>query len=159
MSMGREQTIVPPSLHDTDFYSWTGEQAKLLRAGDLRAVDLINIAEELETLGRSEATALRSSLRLVVMHLLKAIHQPEKAGRSWLATIRRERINVERSLKDNPGLKSRLVVLFMEAYEDGREEALNETGLAGMLEEPELTLHQVRDKTFIPSSLASCDGD
>jgi hypothetical protein len=157
--MGREQAIAQPSLYDTDFYSWTAEQAKLLRAGDLRAIDVANIAEEIETLGRSEAAALRSSLRLIVTHLLKAIHQPHRASRSWLATIRRERINVERSLKDNPGLKSKLSVLFIEAYEDGREEAINETGLAHLPDEPELTLDQVRDKAFVPPSLAGCDRD
>lgn len=157
--MGREEAIARPSLHDSDFYSWTCKQVRLLRAGDLRAIDVDNIAEELETLGRSEAAALRSSLRLIVMHLLEAIHQPDKASRSWLATIRRERINVERSLKDNPGLKHKLVVLFMEACEDGREEALNETGLAHLPEKPELTLEQVRDKAFIPPFLAGVDDE
>lgn len=151
--MGRERPIAHPSLYDTDFYSWTSEQANLLRAGDARSLDFANIAEEIETLGRSEAAALRSSLRLIVMHLLKAIHQPEMASRSWLSTIRRERINVERSLKDNPSLKAKLPVLFVEACEDGREEALAETGLACIPDEPSLTLDQVRDKTFIPISL------
>lgn len=157
--MGRERSIAQPSLRDTDFYSWTGEQVRLLRAGDLGAIDVDNIAEEIETLGRSEAAALRSSLRLIVMHLLKAIHQPHRASTSWLATIRRERINVERSLKDNPGLKPKLVVLFTEAYEDGREEASNETGLAQLPVEPELSLNQVRDKAFIPPSLAAVEDE
>ena len=151
--MGREQAIAEPSLYERDFYSWTSEQAALLRAGDVRSLDLGNIAEEIETLGRSEAAALRSSLRLIVMHLLKAIHQPEMATKSWMITIRRERIHVERSLKDNPGLKAKLPVLFIEAREDGREEALAETGLSHMPDEPRLTLDQVRDKAFIPLSL------
>lgn len=150
--MRRERAIAEPSLYERDFYSWTSEQVALLRAGQVRSLDLGNIAEEIETLGRSEAAALRSSLRLIVMHLLKAIHQSEMATNSWMTTIRRERINVERSLKDNPGLKAKLPVLFMEASEDGREEAIAETELASMPDEPRLTLDQVRDKEFMPLS-------
>ncbi|MFZ2871945.1 MAG: DUF29 family protein [Zavarzinia sp.] len=42
------------SLYDRDFYAWANEQAALLRAGKLDKADIANIAEEIESMGRSE---------------------------------------------------------------------------------------------------------
>ncbi len=67
------------NLYETDFHGWTDEQARLLRSGRIDSADILNIAEEIEALGRSEARALKSCYRLIAMHLLKAIYQPEKA--------------------------------------------------------------------------------
>ena len=84
-------------LYDTDFYTWATTQAALLRSGRLAAVDIGNIAEELETLGRSEAAALRSAYRLICLHLLKLLAQPERgvAGSSCERTVHTQRINAE----------------------------------------------------------------
>ncbi|MDX7952535.1 DUF29 domain-containing protein [Lichenihabitans sp. Uapishka_5] len=113
-----------------DFYGWSHQQAERLRAGDWTGVDAVNLAEEIETLGRSEAAALRSSLRLVAIHLLKFRYQPQRASRSWRVTVERERINAERSLDENPSLKPRLAELFAQAYADARRLAAAETRLA-----------------------------
>ena len=117
------------SLYDRDFYSWAGQQAALLRSGRLDFADIANIAEEIETLGRSEAAALRSSYRLICMHLLKMMHQKSKATPSGENTVNRERLNVEATLKDNPGLKPKRLGLFEEAYAMARKEAAFETKL------------------------------
>jgi Domain of unknown function DUF29 len=37
-----------------DFYGWTQEQARLLREGRFAELDVANVVEEIETLGRSE---------------------------------------------------------------------------------------------------------
>ena len=52
---------VTSNLYETDFYTWTQEQAALLREGRVASADLPNIVEELETLGRSELSALVSA--------------------------------------------------------------------------------------------------
>ena len=41
------------TLYDTDFYTWTQEQAALLREGASTALDLGNLAEEIESLGKA----------------------------------------------------------------------------------------------------------
>ena len=148
--MNRE--LRAPARYEADFHRWSHEQAQLLRDGHLDALDRANIAEELDTLGRSEAAALRSSLRLIILHLLKLTHQPARASRSWRSTIVRERNNVERRLAENPSLKAKLPVLFAEAYEDGRREAIAETGLGAEVfpEGPAFTIEQVRDQAFCP---------
>ncbi len=148
-----ERNVLIASLYDGDFYSWTCEQASLLRAGRLRDIDLENIAEEIETLGGSEASALRSSLRLIIVHLLKLQYQPERATNSWRGTIVRERINAERRLIDNPGLKPKLQEFFREAYGDARRIAAAETGLAieTLPAQPAFTLEQVRSDEYMAS--------
>ena len=117
------------TLYEDDFYSWTERQAVLLRSGRLDLIDIDNLAEEIETLGRSEVTALRSSYRLIAMHLLKMMHQPAMAMASGENTVNRERLNVETCLADNPGLKPKRDELFREAYALARREAAFETRL------------------------------
>lgn len=139
-------------LHDTDFYGWTQRQAELLRAGRLDGADIANIAEEIEGLGRSQASALRSAYRLIAMHLLKLMVQPGKATPSWTTTIVRERLNVEQEVDDSPGLKPRRAELFAKAYAAARREAAAETGLplGRFPVDPPFTVDEVEAEDFWP---------
>jgi hypothetical protein len=42
------------TLYERDFHAWANQQAALLRAGQLSDADIENIAEEIESMGRSE---------------------------------------------------------------------------------------------------------
>ena len=117
------------SLYDRDFYAWANEQAALLRAGNLAAADIANIAEEIDSMGRTEKRELISRLAVLLLHLLKWRHQPERRGASWEVTIRNQRRSLARHLADNPSLKSKLPEAASDAYEDARGEAYAETGL------------------------------
>lgn len=139
------------SLYETDFFSWTQEQAGLIRSGQLDKVDLANVTEEIETLGRAERSALMSSYRLICLHQLKRMFQAERSdSRSWTQTIVRERNNVEANLEDNPGLKPQRQGLFARAYKHARREAAAETGMApnGFPVHPPFTLQQIEDETY-----------
>ena len=118
-----------PSLYDTDFHAWANRQAALLRAGRLGEADIANIAEEIESMGRSENRELVSRLVILLMHLLKWRFQPNKRGKSWRLTIRGQRIELRRHLKYNPSLKSRLADAMADAYESACVEAAKETAL------------------------------
>ena len=59
------------SLYDRDFYAWANEQAALIRAGRLEEVDLENVAEEIESMGRSERRELINRLAVLLLHVLK----------------------------------------------------------------------------------------
>ena len=139
-------------LYETDFHAWTVEQARLLRAGDIDGVDLANIVEEIETLGRSECAAVRSAYRLIALHLLKLIVQKERASRSWYGTIARERGNAASLLEDSPSLKPQRVELFARAYQEARREAAAETGLplSAIPAVPPFTLEQLLDEACLP---------
>ena len=139
-------------LYETDFYAWTEQQAALLRAGDFDLADLANIVEEIESSGRSQRAALESAYRLVALHLLKMMFQPERAGRSWRVTVTRERVAAARVLRDNPGLKAKKTELFASAYQDAREEAAGETGLplSVVPKAPPFGLEAIDDRDFWP---------
>jgi len=116
-------------LYERDFYAWAGEQAALLRSGRLSDADILNIAEEIESMGRSEKRELVSRLKVLLLHLLKWQFQPALRGASWETTIKVQRIEVADHLADNPSLKAHLVDAIASAYRVGRLEASAETGL------------------------------
>lgn len=118
------------TLYDTDFYAWANEQAALPRAGRLAEADVENIADEIESMGKSERRELISRLSVLFLQLLKWRYQPELRGRSWSLTIEHQRVRLTRHLEANPSLKSQLDSAMGEAYEDARMDAERETHLA-----------------------------
>ena len=115
--------------YDRDIYSWSLEQARLVREGRWDAVDRENVAEEIESLGRTEFNRLESALRVLLMHMLKWDHQPNRRSRSWALTIEEQRLEIEDVLGDNPGLRPRVGEAVTRAYRRARLEAARETGL------------------------------
>ncbi len=115
--------------YEQDFYGWTQEQAALLRAGRLTDLDIENLIEEVETMGRSEKRELESRLTVLLLHLLKWKYQPNRRGRSWNLTIKGQRIEYINVLSDNPGLKPHLHDILTNAYKLALVKASNETGL------------------------------
>jgi hypothetical protein len=98
------------SLYDQDLVLWSEEQARALRAaagaGWNAPIDWENVAEEIESLGRSERNALASHIAVVIEHLLKLQTSPAAdPARGWRDTIRRARREIERRLKDSPSLR------------------------------------------------------
>jgi hypothetical protein len=103
-------------LYDRDFHAWTLEQAEILRARKLDEADIEHIAEEIESLGRAEQGELIGASRVLLVHLLKWRHLPEKRGPSSEARIRVLRNRVEDRLADNPSLKPALPKALAAAY-------------------------------------------
>jgi hypothetical protein len=116
------------ALYDRDFYAWTTEQAGLLRAGKLSEADLEHIAEEIESMGKSEKRELISRLVVLMLHLLKWEFQPVRRDNSWKNTIRLQRRELAEHLKDNPSLKSQLPEAMNYAYGNAIIQASDETG-------------------------------
>ena len=117
------------SLYDQDFYAWANEQAALLREGKLAAADISHIAQEIESMGKTEKRELVSRLVVLLLHLLKWSFQPERHGSSWEATIRNQRLDVTDHLADNPSLKALLADAVAAAYQRARNSAAAETDL------------------------------
>ncbi|NJA06337.1 DUF29 domain-containing protein [Methylococcaceae bacterium WWC4] len=115
--------------YETDFYGWTIEQAAALRSGRFTQLDLDNLIEEIESMGRSEKRAVESRLAVLFLHLLKWRYQPERRGKSWKCSIDVQRSRFQKILKENPGLKSQLDGILADAYETARYEAFQETGI------------------------------
>lgn len=100
-------------LYETDLYAWANENAALLRAGELDRIDLLHLAEELESMGRSERRALENRLAVLLTHLLKWRYQSALRGTSWRVTIKEQRLQVQRLLRDNPSLQPQLPALIL----------------------------------------------
>jgi Domain of unknown function DUF29 len=115
--------------YDRDFYAWANEQAALLRAGRLADADIAHIAEEIESMGKTEKRELVSRLTVLLLHLLKWEFQPARRGASWEATIKVQRNRLEDHLDDNPSLKAITPEAVRRAYGDAVIEAEAETGL------------------------------
>ncbi len=92
-------------LYEMDFYAWTLEQAKLLKEGDFQKLDIINLVEEVESLGKQQRQELRNRLGILMGHWLKWEYQPEQRRKSWRATIREQSREIMGLLQDNPSLK------------------------------------------------------
>ncbi len=138
--------------YEQDFYGWTQEQASLLRAGRLSDLDIDNLIEEIETMGRSEKRELQSRLTVLLVHLLKWKYQPVRRGRSWLLTIKGQRMNFADVLKDNPGLKSQLSDILHNAYEMAKVNAYKETKIDEDIFDVDCprTFDQIMDTGFYP---------
>lgn len=115
--------------YETDFYAWTAEQAALLRAGRLQEADLANIAEEIESLGRSDRRELGNRLRVLLTHLVKWNRQPEHRCRSWQATINNQRREIDAVLEDSPSLRASISEVIARAWTRVIDEVVEQTGL------------------------------
>jgi hypothetical protein len=121
--------------YEEDFYAWTMEQARLLRAGEFSAIDVENIAEEIEGMGRSDRREIKSCLIVLLAHLLKWQLQPEMRSTSWAGTIREQRRKIGDLLDESPSLRPAVPEIVPLAYAETREDAAEETGL------PQSTFH------------------
>jgi hypothetical protein len=115
--------------YDRDFYTWSLEQARLVREGRWDAVDRDNVAEEIESLGREQFNKLESALRVLMLHMLKWDHQPALRSRSWALSIKAQRAELDDIVADNPGLKPRIGEAISRGYRRASIEAARETGL------------------------------
>jgi hypothetical protein len=142
--------------YDEDFYAWTQHQAALLREEKWQALDYPNLAEELESLGKSQYHTLENRLAVLVRHLLKWQYQPGKRqrGHSWRSTIWEQRSRLRRLLRQSPSLRPQVPGILAEEYPSIRRRTLEETGLlpAVLPESCPWTVDQILDETFWPEA-------
>lgn len=145
--------MIKNTSYDADFYAWANEQAAHLRAGNLKDLDVANIAEELETLGRSEKRELINRLTVLLAHLLKWQYQPHKRSISWEVTIDDQRLKLVDHLHDNPSLKSQIDETIVRAYRLAIGQARKQTKLEKSVfpEQCPYTKAQILNPDFLPS--------
>lgn len=148
-----------PNLYETDFYAWTQEQAKLLTKQQWSQLDLLNLVEEIESLGKQQRSELRNRLRVLIGHLLKWEYQASKRSRSWLSTIQIQRLDVAELLEENPSLKPYLPEALQTAYVKGLALASGETNLPRKTfpKNCPYTLEEILSDGFYPGEAAAED--
>jgi hypothetical protein len=138
--------------YEEDFHKWTQQQSRFLKEEEWGCLDIPNLVEELESLGRQEQRELENRLGVLLGHLLKWEFQPDKQSKSWRATIREQRRRIQRLLKRSPSLGPYLPQALEEAYQDGLDLAIRETSLdeEDFPSECPYSLEQVLSSVFLP---------
>jgi hypothetical protein len=136
--------------YESDLYGWTKEQADALRRRASNALDWDNLAEEIESLGTSQRSEIRSRLKVLLVHLLKWKHQPELQCGSWRGSIREARDQIDDMLDDSPSLRAYPAECIAKAYARARAKALDEAGLLRLPDACPWTIEQVLDGDFLP---------
>jgi len=140
------------TLYDRDYYQWLTETAYLLAEGRLSDMDVPNLIDEIEAMGKSQKRAISSYLRVLLLHLLKWQYQPEKRTGSWRSSIRNARLAIAERLEESPSLKSYPDAVLSQCYRTARANAADETGLppATFPEQPPFTLAEILAEDFLP---------
>lgn len=113
--------------YEKDFYAWAIHNAQLIRNRKISEVDFENVAEEIESMGKSERRELINRLAILISHLLKWQFQKKRRGKSWRLTIKNQRRDLLELIKDSPSLKSELNKNFDYVYEKAVGMAAEET--------------------------------
>lgn len=129
--MRREKvmTLKTHSEYNQDFYAWTLHNAELIRQGKLSEVDFEHVAEEIESMGKSDKRKLINRLAVLIAHLLKWQFQRTRRSNSWKYTIKEQRIKTRDLLEDSPSLKHELELKLNHAYEQAVVMTIRQTGL------------------------------
>lgn len=146
--------------YEVDYAQWCVEQGALLREGRLADVDRENLAEEIESLGRSDKREIASRLGILLLHLLKWQYQAEKRKSGWLLTIREQRHRIAGLVSESPSLKSYPGQELLREYRFARVKSADETGLpeAAFLAECPYRIEEILDGDFFPGKPWSPEG-
>ena len=114
----------------SDYFLWASEQAGHIRAGRFDQVDILNVAHEIEDVGRREFETVVGRLEQILLHMLKYDHQPDRRLPSWVDVIADNRDRLADDLADSPSLAARLPDAIQRGYRYARHGASEDLLLA-----------------------------
>jgi hypothetical protein len=138
--------------YETDFVLWIEKQVELLRAKEFDELDLDNLIEEIDSIGKSLRLELGSRLKVLLIHLLKCQFQPEKKSSGWLGSIEEQRSEILDLLEQNPSLRREVSNGAQGKYASAVRRSCIETGLPASTfpAENPYSSDQLLDPDFIP---------
>ena len=144
------------TLYDQDFFLWSKEQAEALRAAARGAtnqpIDWENVAEEIESLGRSDRRELHSQIRRIIEHLLKLEYSLAIDPRSgWIESIGDARNQIDVLLEESPSLRSRVEEAIGAELRRGSRKIVNDLERRG--ETTPAIVAAIRAKTYTPEQV------
>lgn len=112
------QPVVQSQLYERDFFLWVADTVAKLKARNFDQLDLENLIEEIESLAGRERRELESRLDVLLNHLLKRCYIPTPENyRGWELTIREQRKQLQRLLKQSPSQRNYLSEVFNETWQ------------------------------------------
>ncbi|MBE9109202.1 DUF29 domain-containing protein [Nodosilinea sp. LEGE 07298] len=153
--MSTETDVKPKSLYDRDYQLWLDNTVAHLKSRNFDAIDLENLIEELESLGRSDKKSLNSYLKRLCEHLLKLSYwetERERCFSGWDREIENFRQEIQEILDDSPSLRSSLRERYSDEYIKGRKLFLKVSKLDAkrVPESPCFSLEQALDDNWLP---------
>ena len=146
----------PSHLYERDYYAWLDDQVRALREHRIEDVDWENVAEEIDGLSKSEKHVIESHLATIVEHLLKLVYARgifrAYNAKGWRLTVKGARRQVLKRLNQSPSLRPQLAEMLLDAYEDGRIEALRDRRLNEQIlpKTSPWTVEQIMNDSFLP---------
>lgn len=162
--MSADTNVKPKSLYDQDYQLWLDETAAYLQSRNFDAIDLENLIEEIESLGRSDKRSLKSYLLRLCEHFFKLCYwgaERDRCFRGWSLEITNFRIRISTILEDSPSLRRYLEDNFLSQYQQARRIFLKASALddTTIPEQPWFTLEQALDHDWLPWQPDSSDND
>jgi hypothetical protein len=110
-------------LYEQDFVAWCEATVAQLKAGQLDQLDIENLIEEIDSLGKRDRRELKNRLMVLLAHLLKRmyVNSPDNFA-GWELTIREQRRQINALLTDSPSLKPYLREVLDDIYLDARSD-------------------------------------
>lgn len=116
--MTTQSTILPTQLYDRDLALWYAHTVQQLKAGELNALDIEHLVEEIEGLSARDQRELKSRLKVLLAHLLKRLYvESPEDYRGWEITIDEQREQLQDILDQSPSLQNYLINVFDEAWQ------------------------------------------
>lgn len=142
-------------LYDSDYQLWLERTVTTLKNKNFENLDLNNLIEEIESLGRSEKRAISSYLMRLCEHLLKIGYWESERGqclRGWKVEVRNFRLEILEELDASPSLAVFLEEVFVKQYKNARKLFLDASDLNPhrIPESPDFTLEQALDENWFP---------
>ena len=153
--MQAKAQISPDIAYEQDYCLWLERTVNTLKCRDFNRLDLENLIEEIESLGRSEKRSISSYLMRLCEHLLKIKYwesERERCFRGWKVEVQNFRLEIEAELEASPSLKSFLQDIFLKQYKNGRKLFLTASDLSKtkVPETPDFSLEQALDENWLP---------
>jgi hypothetical protein len=115
------------TLYDQDFALWIEATVKQLKSEDFSQVDLENLIEEVESLGRKDKRELENRLTTLFEHALKRCYVPlPDCYRGWEVTLKRTQKKLKKVLRDSPSLKNYFTEVLVDCYRDAVDNIIDE---------------------------------
>lgn len=145
--------MTPLATYQTDLAAWSADQARRLRQAKPGGLDWKNLAEEIESLGRSDRRAIGSALKVILEHLIKWRFQAERRTASSSDSIDEHRDRIQRIVEDSPSLRGAPEDMLEIEYQRARRKALRDMGAASKTVPAgcPFALHEVLDPDFWPA--------
>ena len=127
--MTATQAVPLSLLYEQDETAWLEVMADLVAQRRYAELDYLHLSEYLADMAKRDQREVFSRLVILMSHLLKWQHQPDKRSGSWRGTIREQRRELNQLLESET-LRNHAPLVLLDAHAEARKQASDETELS-----------------------------